>query len=49
MRCMLSARYFVIALADPYSVLSAAWGGLGRARAASQRGLLLTIFLDPTP
>ena len=39
----LSIRYFLTVLADPYSVYSAG-GRLGRARAASRRGLLLSIF-----
>ena len=38
-----SARQFLIVLADLYSVYSAR-GGLGRARAASRRGLLFSFF-----
>ena len=44
----LSVRYFLTVLTDPYSVCSAAGGGLGRGRAASRWGLLFSFF-DPTP
>ena len=43
----LSVRDFLVMLADPYSAYSAG-GGLGRARAASLRGLLFSFF-NPIP
>ena len=38
------ARYLLIVLADPYCYVYSAGGDLGRARAASRRGLLFSLF-----